>query len=166
MILKYIFYISFSSLLFFNPSISEVRELYKKAVTSEEVADQFYNALENVKKTDNAVLVAYKAASLTIKGKYAEGAKNKKIYFKNGVTLLEYIINENPNLIELRVIRLSIQENAPKVLKYKKNMSEDASFIYQHLKEVKNKDKKAYISAYVLQSKSFSPEEKNVISEL
>ncbi|HBK72261.1 MAG TPA: hypothetical protein DDZ39_11515 [Flavobacteriaceae bacterium] len=163
---KAILYITFISLFVGQPSVSELRELYVKASDSKEIAELFSEKLKDIKKTDKAVLVAYKAAALTIQAKHAKKIKDKKTYFKQGAALLEYIITENPNDIELRVIRLSIQENSPKVLKYRKNKSEDTAYIFKHLKVVSNKEKKIYIKAFVLQSKSFSTEEKNVISEL
>ena len=164
--IKTVFYIAFVSLFMWNPSVSELRKLYIKASDSKEISNQFSEKLKDVKKTDKPVLVAYKAAALTIKAKHAKKIKDKKIYFKEGAALLEYIIVENPADIELRVIRLSIQENSPKVLKYRANKSEDAAYIYKHLQAVSSQAKKTYIKAFVLQSKSFSTEEKNVISEL
>ncbi len=164
--MKITFYIVFISLFIGQPSVSELRDLYVKASDSKEVSKQFSEKLKNIKKTDKAVLVAYKAAGLTLKAKHAKKISNKKKYFKEGAALLEYIIAENPKDIELRVIRLSIQENSPKILKYRANKSEDAAYIYKHLKKVSSKAKKVYIKAYVLQSKFFSTEEKNVISGL
>ncbi len=164
--MKITFYIVFISLFIGQPSVSELRELYIKASDSKEVSKQFFEKLKDIKKTDKAVFVAYKAAALTLKAKHAKKIANKKKYFKEGAAMLEYIIAENPKDIELRVIRLSIQENSPKILKYRAKKSEDAAYIYKHLKAVSSKAKKTYIKAFVLQSKSFSTEEKNVISEL
>jgi len=164
--LKYILFISFFSLFFTSPSISDIRELYQEASGSKEITLQLVKELEAVKKTDNAVLVAYKAASLTLLAKNTKGAKSKKMYFKEGVDLLEFIISKNSKNIELRFIRLTIQEKTPKFLKYKENINEDKFLIYNHLKNGKNTNLQTYMKEYVLQSKVFSIEEKNVISEL
>ncbi len=164
--LKQFIYISFLSFFFTSPSISEIRELYKEAPNSKKITLQLVKELEAIKRTDKAVLVAYKAASLTLLAKASKGAKSKKIYFKEGVELLEFIISKNPKNIELRFIRLTIQEKSPKFLKYKEHINEDKLFIYNHLKSVKDSNLQAYIKGYVLQSKLFSIEEKNVISEL
>ncbi len=164
--LKHLIYISFLSFFFTSPSISKIRELYKEAPNSKEITLQLVKELETIKKTDNAVLVAYKAASLTLLAKNSKGAKIKKEYFNKGKELLEFIISKNPKNIELRFIRLTIQEKTPKFLKYKEYISEDKRFIYNHLKSVTDRDLKDYIKEFVLESKSFSIEEKNVISEL
>ena len=162
---KLIFYISFL-LIAVNPSLSDVRKLYQKASDSEAVAKELYQKLESIKKSDDATFVGYKAGALTVKAKYEEKIKAKKTVFKEGALLLEYIIEKNPNNIELRLIRLSIQENSPKLLKYKANIDADKTFIYSQLPNVKNKGLKNHIKGYVSKSKAFSTEEKTVISKL
>ncbi|MET2985335.1 hypothetical protein [Aureibaculum conchae] len=162
---KLIFYISLL-LIVSKPSLSEVRKLYTKVSDSKEVAKEFYQKLENIKKSDDATLVGYKAASLTVKAKHEKKIKDKKTYFKEGALLLEYIIEKKPNNIELRLIRLSIQENAPKILKYKMNIDEDKMFIYNQLPHIKNKGLKDHIKGYVSKSKAFTTQEKTVISKL
>jgi len=163
---KLTFYILLLLAIAFNPSISEIRTLYTKASNSEEDAKELYLKLENIKKTDDATFVGYKAASLTVKAKHENKIKDKKAYFKEGALLLEYIIEKNPNNIELRLIRLSIQENSPKLLKYKMNINEDKTFIYSQLPHVKNKSLKNHIKGYVSKSEAFTTEEKTVISKL
>jgi len=164
--MKSIVYISIFSFLFSNPSVSEIRELYKDAANSLEITQQLHAKLEVINKTDKAVLVAYKGASLILLAKNSKGTKIKKVYFKEGIELLEYSVSKNLKNIELRFIRLTIQEKSPKFLKYKKNISEDKSFINNQLKSVKNSNLRAYIKEYVLQSNIFTIEEKNVISKL
>jgi len=163
---KLTFYITLFLATALNPSISEIRTLYMSASDSEEDAKTLYEKLENIKKSDNATLVGYKAASLTVKAKHESKIKEKKAYFKEGTLLLEFIIEKNPNNIELRLIRLSIQENSPKLLKYKMNIDADKTFLYNQLPHVKNKGLKNHIKGYVSKSNAFTTEEKTVISKL
>lgn len=152
--------------LFSSPPIGKVRNLYKDCTASKENAIAFYNTLKDVKKTDGILLNSYKNAAIALKAKYEKGAKNKKKLFKEGVLSLEKNISKQPNNIELRLIRLSIQENIPKLLKYNKNILEDKHFINNNLHQVKNKKLRNYIKTFVLQSKSFTKEEKAVILKL
>ncbi|PIE48989.1 MAG: hypothetical protein CSA39_04865 [Flavobacteriales bacterium] len=149
-----------------KPSVEVIRNLYIKASESEENTEKLYNILKDVDCENNPTLAGYKAASMTLKAKYAEKIINKKKYFKEGAVLLESLISENPNNIELRLIRLSIQESVPKLLKYHKNIKEDAQFIVKQLAHVKDKDKKEYIKAYAIKSYAFTSEEKTVLSKL
>lgn len=164
--IKYVAYSILFVCFLVTPKLSEVRKMYRAVNTSKENVVAFYEKLKNVKVTDNAVLVGYQAASKAIKAKYAKGVKNKKQDFVSAITVLENMLEKHPKNIELRLIRLSIQENSPKLLKYKKNIETDKSFIKSNVKLVKDKNLLEHIKGYVLQSKSFSTAEKNVFSEL
>lgn len=158
--------IFFIGLISSNPKLNTIRVLYKQSSTSKIVALQLYEELKNVKKNSKATLVGYKGASIALKAKYTKGRKKKRKIFKQGILILENEITKNPKNIELRLIRLSIQENVPKVLKYKKNISEDKKFIQSNFKKVKSKKLRNYIKEFVLRSKSFSKEEKTLLSKL
>lgn len=176
--IKFLFFLT--SIVFFNaqnnraspvspskpPSVKEIRNLYIKASESEKDNNKLYKKLKNINGESHPVLAGYKAASLTLKAKFADKIKDKKEFFKEGAVQLESLISANPNNIELRLIRLSIQENVPKLLKYHENIQEDARFIAKQLKNVKDRDQKEHIKAYVAQSDAFTSEEKAVISKL
>lgn len=149
-----------------NPSLKTIRDLYIKASESESANKKLFKKLKTVNGDSNPTLAGYKAASMTLKAKFADKIKDKKEYFKEGAVLLESLIADYPNNIELRLIRLSIQENVPKLLNYHKNIKEDAQFIAKQLQHVRDRDQKEHIKAYVLQSDAFSSEEKAVISKL
>lgn len=81
------------------------------------------------KSADGSDKSAYLGA---IKMKHAEHQKTPKeklAVFKEGRDLLEKTIVKYPEKAEYKFLRLMIQENAPKVLKYNSNIKEDAKFI-------------------------------------
>lgn len=155
----------FSLLLVSNLDVAEVRALYRKAVESEAEATSLYAKLQGVNENDDKVLVGYKGALTAITAKYEKEVKTKKERFKTGVSLIEYAVSQEPENVELRFIRLSIQQNSPKFLKYKKNISEDKALIFDNLENLENAKLKAHIEDYILYSKNFSEQEKNVISQ-
>lgn len=155
----------FASLLilfsfFANPDLVTVRKNYINAAKSEQSANSFKELLADVKESDDKILVAYQAASIILVSKYEKKIRDKMDTFKEGALLLEKTVAANPNAIEIRLIRLSIQENVPSITKYKKNISEDKNFISLHYKE-QNSAMKEYIKNFVEQSKSFTSNEKN-----
>ncbi|GGG35538.1 hypothetical protein GCM10010976_04020 [Bizionia arctica] len=137
---------------------------YKEAPQNSESADSFYNMFLEVTKQDNVALVAYKGASMAIKAKYAGTIKEKKNDFIEGVSYLEFAIEKEPNAIEPRFIRLGIQENSPKILKYKDNIDEDKLFLLIQYKNIPSTNLKTHIKDYILQSTVFTEEEKLSIS--
>ncbi|MCF6306408.1 MAG: hypothetical protein L3J09_00475 [Flavobacteriaceae bacterium] len=159
--MKTLLSILFISTFLLSPSLTKVRKDYVVAVSNKEQAIKLNKELIKVNKTDSKVLVAYKGAVLTLMARFAKGIKEKKEFFKEGTALIEYAVLENPDNIEIRVVRLGVQENSPKVVGYRKNKEEDKQFIIDHYNEVSSKELKDYIKGFVLQSKSFSEEEKS-----
>ncbi len=88
--------------------------------------------------------------------------KEKKELFVEGVKLIESAIKTEPNNLEIRLIRLSIQENTPKILNYKKNITEDKRFIVAQFAK-QNQSLKEYVQSFVSQSSVFTAEEKQTI---
>lgn len=141
-----------------------IRSAYKEAAHNKAKITSFSNLLTTISKDNpNLVLVAYKGASLTLQAKYAKTIKEKKEGFIEGVSYLEYAIETDPNNIELRFIRMGIQENSPKILKYKDAINQDKLFILDQFIYIKSVNLKKHIKDYILQSKAFSEEEKQTI---
>jgi len=141
-----------------SPSITEIRKEYPNAAISANSATAFASKFTNV-SSENKVLLAYKGASIIIVAKFRKKASEKVNAFKEGAKLIEQAVNADPENIEIRLIRISIQENAPGIVKYKKNILDDKSFILKYYK-VQSTVLREYIKSFVLQSKSFSDQEK------
>lgn len=160
--MKFLFSIFCLLFSFSNPDISEIRKLYPNAANSEVTSKEFASKFSEITTGNNKTLVAYKGASVTIVAKFEKKISNKIKNFKEGAKLVEFAIESEPNNIEIRLIRLSIQENVPKIVKYNKNKKEDVAFILAHYNEQSNA-LRAYLKSFILQSKSFSFDEKQTI---
>ena len=104
--------------------------------------------------------MAYKGAVLTLMAKYSKITKEKKTFFKEGATLIDFAIMEEPTNVEMRCIRLGVQENAPKLLKYRTNKTEDKQLINDEYENIKSIAIKKHVRGFIMQSTSFSDEEK------
>jgi hypothetical protein len=142
------------------PDIAKLRADYIRASEDKEVTMRLNDELSSVEKTDDKVLVAYKGAVLTLMAKYTKLKQEKKQFFREGAGLIEYAINANPNSIEIRVLRLSVQENSPKFLKYNQHITEDKQFILNQFKSTTSKELRAFVRNYIAQSNSFTSQEK------
>lgn len=140
-----------------SPNLDLIRKNYVQASKSKQHAETFYNLVN--KERETSVIKAYKGAAIALKAKFTSDKKQRKNWFVKGVTKLENAIKEDANNTEIRLIRLSIQENTPKILKYKSNITEDKSFIINNF-DKQNKSLKEYIRLYVKQSKVFNETEK------
>lgn len=144
-----IFFLAFFST---NVNLIDIRSLYSQVTISKDKQSDFISYMENV-ESKTAVIQAYKGAALILQSKST--AKNRKQIFTAGAKLIEESISKEPNNIEIRLIRLSIQENIPKALKYNANIQEDVSFIQKHKNAIKDSELKSYVNQYVELSRSF-----------
>jgi len=157
-----LFFLASMLLSISTPDISDVRAAYRNAIDSQENAENLYAKLTEITAQDDPLLLGYKGATATILANFAKGVKVKTTYFKEGKKLLEQAIATNPKSVELRYLRLSVQENAPKVVRYKKHIPEDKQFILDHYQALKNAETKKYIKGFVSQSTSFTQAEKQL----
>ena len=145
--------------LFAQPEISEVRKLYIDADNSESTARVFNEKLAGVPDNDsNKVLVAYKGCALTLKAKFSGVLGDKISFMKEGAKLIDAAAVAEPNNVEIRMIRLSVQESVPRIVGYRSNKKEDKAFIIRHYKDTG--ELKEYIRNFINQSKSFTPAER------
>jgi hypothetical protein len=135
---------------------------YPTATLDMHTAETLSKSLAHISKKDDAIFLAYKGALLTIQAKFTKPIKDKKAYLKQGVTLLEHAISKEPENIELRCLRMGVQENSPKVMKYKGHIDEDKKFLIDHYTSVKNQEIKHLIEGYVRQSAQFTAAEKQL----
>lgn len=145
-----------------TPTLSELRKQYPKANKNEATTDKLEKELASVTKENNTVLVAYKGAVLTLKAKFASGIGNKKSFFRKGAELLEYAVEKKPSNIEIRCIRLGVQENSPRITGYRKNIKEDKNFILKNYKSITDSEVKKFVKGYVIISDAFSDSEKQL----
>ncbi len=147
-----------------QPDLVQLRTDYPKAVSSEELTLKLYKNLSGVTKTDSKTLLVYKGAVLTLMAKFSKSKKDKKEFFKEGVSLIESAAKAEPSNIEIRYIRMSVQENSPKFLGYHKNIEEDKKFILENYKTTNSKIEKMLVKAFVLQSEIFEVSEKAIFN--
>ncbi len=145
-----------------SPDLSEIRKNYPFANDSKEVTQSMYEALSGIFKDDKAVLVAYKGGIATLMAKHSKGIKEKKAFFQEGVALLEYAVAQDNDNLEIRCIRLGVQENSPKFLKYRSGIQIDKQFILEHFSSEVSQEIKEFVKGYVKQSPAFSAEEKQL----
>ncbi len=79
---------------------------------------------------------AWEGALLMKKAGLVAGAKKKLDLFKEGHRKLEAIIQKDSSNPEYRLLRLMIQEHAPKVLGYKNDIVADRAFVQRHFDEL------------------------------
>jgi len=153
--LMFVFLLSIFS--FFQSDLEALRDSYALANQSKENAKNFIEIADK-KTSSDPVISGYKAAAKVLEAKVTTDGKRKALV-KSGATSLESLIKSNPNNTELRLIRLSVQENIPKIVGYNKNLKEDKEFILSNYSK-QNSALKSYIKKFAAQSKTMTAAEK------
>ena len=156
--MKLIFVFIFSFFSFFQSDLEALRNSYSKANLSNDNAKNFID-LADKKTSSDPIISAYKAAAKILEAKITTEKNKRKSFVKTGANNLESIIKSNPNNAELRVIRMSVQENIPKIVGYNKNLKEDKIFLISNYSK-QNAELKSYIKQFAAQSKTITVAEK------
>jgi deoxyribodipyrimidine photolyase len=143
--LQFFLFIFGANLFVTNPQVF-YKALYSNSLETIELAIE---KLEEEK--GSATNKVYKGALLMKKADYLKAVAKKVEVFKFGHKLLEEAIEEYPNNIEYRFIRLTIQEHAPKILKYNKNIEEDKALVIGGYEKMSSKTR-SYIMDYAEES--------------
>ncbi|MBP2618199.1 hypothetical protein [Chryseobacterium jejuense] len=143
-------------LFFFQSDIEVLRNSYAKANDSSTNTSNFIDVAEKQSGSD-PVTLGYKAAAKIMEAKVSKG--NRKALVKIGATNLEGIIKSNPNNAELRLIRLSVQENIPKIVGYRGSLKDDKAFLLNNYSK-QNATLKNYIKRFAMQSKTITETER------
>ncbi len=102
---------------------------------SETKVEELLAQFESVENPTSDIL-AYIGALYIKRSNYISNMKQKIETFKIGRDIIESIIESNTDNIEYRFIRLIIQEQVPKILKYDKNKEEDSIIITENILSV------------------------------
>ncbi len=143
-----------SMIMSFETAITElvkVRTQYEEAAINEQTATSLLNYLQP-RVSESPQMAGYAAAMQIMMAKYYFNPFSKYETFQKGKTQLDGLINKYPKVIELYYLRLSIQCNTPAFLGYNTNIEADKKCLLQHLPEVKDRDLRKRIVAYLLVS--------------
>jgi hypothetical protein len=136
-----------------EPKIEVVRSLFYQAAADKSAAKKFANALSVVDNTSSPVLLCYKGVAEMIEAKHVFNPFSKLQKFKTGKTLIERSIKRDPDDLELRFLRFSIQSNLPQFLGYDQAISTDKTKLLNGYTSIKDAELRQCILNYLAVSK-------------
>lgn len=84
-----------------------------------------------------------------MQAKHAFNPISKWNLFKDGKKILESAIASDPNNIELRYLRLTIQSNVPSFLGYSGKIETDKAFLLSKLNSITDKELHQMVTSYL-----------------
>lgn len=147
-----------------SDDIEYVRFLYFEDWIGECGAENLMNYFDAIDIEDNALLMSYKGAALATTANCKFFPWQKLNIFNKGKDYIEMAVQFEPQNLEIRFVRFTIQSNIPAILNYD-NLEEDKDFILKKLNLqtslVLNKKMVNRIYYYLKNSDELSSKEKN-----
>lgn len=129
--------------------VSRLRTLFYEASTDEKFADTLMYELKNIDVHTDAIYEGYMGIAYMLKAKHAWNPYMKLKYFHLGKSLLESSISSQPDHIEIRYLRLTVQIHAPAFLAYRNHIDEDKKFIRKRVNKIIDPDLKQKILLFL-----------------
>lgn len=130
-------------IVFLGISVTYGKNIYQSfdkvefySIMKSENLDGINNELAKVSNASFKEKQAYEGALKMRKAGLLKKPIEKLHIFKEGGRQLETAIADDNTNAEYRFLRLIIQEHAPKILKYNKQINDDSSFIKTHFKSL------------------------------
>lgn len=102
------------------------------AAQTESAKKDFYNYCVNLQNKTNTQ-IAYSGVAAAMYAEVVSNVSDKLQFFNSGKSIIEKSIARDSYNPELRFLRFSVQEKAPRMLGYSSNLEEDADLIYYAL---------------------------------
>jgi hypothetical protein len=113
--------------------LDQIRRDYITAIENSEKADKLCTQLEKI-KNPSALEMAYLGSVQAIKAKHAWNPVNKMSYLGKGFEIINQAVAKDPNNLEVRFLRFSLQYYVPAFLGYSKNLITDKNKIVHIIK--------------------------------
>lgn len=136
---------------FFNAltaDLIQMRNLYEKLNNSEKNALALQQITNNSTSISSSLKQAYLAVTHMALAQYRVNPVYKWKAFNEGKTILEDIIKRDTSALEIRYIRLTIQQHAPSLLGYNTKIKSDRIFLISKLSSLKNNDPDLFARVY------------------
>jgi hypothetical protein len=128
----FIFTFTFLSFAFAQKiSLDEIRKQYVKGAASESEAKDLLKSLRK-ESSLTPVMLAYKGATQALMAKYAKLPTKKYSLAKKGMAIINNAISKDPENIEIRYIRFTIQDNVPSFLGLSGDLKKDKDLIIKN----------------------------------
>lgn len=134
-------FIVISQLLFATTIKEVVKEFHELNTEDAEVV-----FIDKYKDSSNPSITGYVIAMEMKQAEYIFNPVTKLKIFKKNKNNLNVLIEENPNDVHLRYIRLVLQENTPGILGYNDFIEEDKLFLKNKMTIVDDSD---YLDLYI-----------------
>jgi hypothetical protein len=133
--------------------IQEIRELFAAASEGYLQAQKFLKALKSIKGQDEKPLFwAYQASGLALEARDTWNPLEKLSLIRKANHRFAEAIKKNPESVEIRFLRFSIESNTPSILGFSEHIGEDIAWIIDNIEQPEvPSDMRPEIARYLLE---------------
>lgn len=131
--------------------IDQIRSDFIRSNNSTQNAKNFLKLTQRGLQNDQDIFKAYYGAAVVMKASYCS-IFSKLAAFKEGKKIVESAIKRNPDNLEMRMIRICIQSNVPKILGYSGQIESDKNKIKTWVSDLKDQKQKAFLQKFIKES--------------
>lgn len=133
----------------YSQSLQEVRQGFHDVVFEPKLTKQFHSQLAE-SENSTPELQAYRAVSEAMMARVVWNPVSKLAQVIKYAGMMEEVVEANPDNIEVRFLRLSIEYNIPRFLGMSKHLDEDANMIISNLSDVASMNIDPTYGRYIL----------------
>lgn len=127
----------------------DIRKNIGEVFKTESVCLRFHELFEKTDISKSNLLLGYKGAVELGMARHDANVFKKMGWFGDGKENLEKSIKNDPQNIELRFLRLTIQANLPEFLGYNENKEKDKAFVLENLAKAPNEEFKTRVKGFI-----------------
>jgi len=151
-----------------TPSPKVIRKQLLEALDRRSLTDSLYNTL-SAEPNKSPLFICYLGVVQALKAKHAWNPYYKVKYLNDSEKTLQQAINHEPDNIEIRFMRFSIEHNVPGFLGYNKHLVADREEMIKQLNAkhygTADKDVVITIIKFLLDSKRCTPHENETLKK-
>jgi hypothetical protein len=147
--------------------LNEIRLLYKQASENESVVPILLEKLQASATQQKAVLLGYRGAVFALQGKYAWMPFSKLSFLQDALATLHKAIQQDPENVEIRFLRLTVEKNIPMFLGMAIHLTEDKDKILENILAVSTEpEMRQVIASYILENTICTKKEKELLQQV
>ena len=132
--------------------LATIRQNIGEVFKTDSVCRRMHTEFEKIDVSKNNLLLGYKGAIELGMGRHDPNVFKKMSWFNDGKEHLEKSIANDPQNLELRFLRLTIQTNMPSFLGYGESKQTDKVFVLQNLEKAHSEDFKKRVRNFIKQA--------------
>ena len=129
--------------------LANIRQNIGEVFKTDTVCKRMLAAFEKTDISKSNLLLGYKGAVELGMGRHDPNVFKKMSWFGDGKEHLEKSIANDPQNLELRFLRLTIQTNMPAFLGYSENKEKDKAFVIENLEKAPSEEFKKRVRGFI-----------------